>query len=338
MIKKKSQIDKHDLLAEELRKKSIIGVDKFLITNFRGSLQEKDFTKKPNCSNFGRIHHFKYDCGKDWVNNPLPEEVAAWKLGLPIEGLEKVQIFQNAACNWRCWYCYVDYDCLLASNDRAEFKTADDLIDLFLKEKDRPLTIDMSGGQPDIIPEWPIRMMEALIKRNLEKEYFLWLDDNLSLDFAWKYLTKSDFLLMKTYRNFGRIGCFKGFSPASFHENTNAPSELFKQQINIMSKWVKLGLDMYGYITLTSSKIEGVKTEIRSFMDAVQKEIHPNFLLRIVPLKIGIDFSPTKTRMTASHKKAYENQFEVLSIWKDELQTRYSKNELEQKIYLNKLE
>jgi uncharacterized Fe-S cluster-containing radical SAM superfamily protein len=308
-----------------------------LITNFKGSLQEKDLSTKPNCQNLGRIHHFRSEKGDDWVRDPLPQEVAAWKLGISIKDAEEVQVFQNAACNWHCWYCYVDNELVSALKERADFKTADELLDLFLQEENRPKVIDLSGGQPDIIPEWPVRMMEALIKRNIQDQYYLWLDDNLSLYYAWRFLTDPDFELMRNYRNFGRVGCFKGFSPESFHENTHVRPELLKQQIDIMSRWVKFGLDMYGYVTLTTSTLNGIRSSLRTFMDSIQKEIHPYFLLRIIPLKIAT-FTPTKQRMTEINKNALKNQYEVLSAWKDEIDSRYSKTDQKLPIYLVKLD
>jgi uncharacterized Fe-S cluster-containing radical SAM superfamily protein len=325
-----------DAVAAILRSKSIINNNQFLITNFSGSDQEKDFSEPANCQGFGRIHHFSFDHGKDWVPDPLPHHIAAWKLGLKIKKEERVQVFQNAACNCRCWYCFVDRKLLCASRFRSSFKTADQLVDLYLHENNRPHIIDLSGGQPDIIPEWTIRMMEALTKRGLEKHTYLWLDDNLTTYYAWKYLTPEDFDLMKKYKNFGRVGCFKGFSAKSFHENAGIPSEYFKRQIDIMSKWVKLGLDMYGYITLTTSDITELKPEISRFMDVIQKKIHPLFLLRIIPLKISV-FNPTKKRMTNWMQIALSHQYDVLDAWNEELNNRYSKSERQTQIYSIKI-
>jgi len=325
-----------DSIAENLRSKSIIGNNQFLISRFTNSAQEKDLSEGSNCQGFGRIHLFKFDTGNDWVKDPLPHQVAAWKLGLPFRHEERVQVFQNAACNCRCWYCFVDYKLLSASKSNSDFKTADDLLDLFLQEKNRPYIIDLSGGQPDIIPEWPIRMMEALIRRKLDNHCYLWLDDNLTTYYAWKYLTDDDFEVMRNFKNFGRVGCFKGFSPESFHENTRAHPEIFKRQIDIMSKWVNSGLDMYGYITLTTSSLDNFEQSLKNFMDEVQDKIHPDFLLRIVPLKIAL-YTPVEGRIDKKTSDAISNQNVVLSAWNDELAKRYSREDRERPIYSIKI-
>jgi uncharacterized Fe-S cluster-containing radical SAM superfamily protein len=326
-----------DSVAASLRSKSIIGNNQFLISRFTNSTQEKDLSEGSNCQGFGRIHHFKLNKGNDWVNDPLPHQVAAWKLGLSFHPEERVQVFQNASCNCRCWFCFVDYKLLSASKSNSDFKTADDLLDLYLQENNRPYIIDLSGGQPDIIPEWPVRMMESLIKRNLDDHCYLWLDDNLTTYNAWKYLTGEDFEVMRNFKNFGRVGCFKGFSPKSFHENTGAHPDIFKRQIDIMSRWVDFGLDIYGYITLTTSSLKGSEQYLKDFMDEVQEKIHPNFLLRIIPLKIDL-FTPVVGRMDKWTQDAIFNQFEVLSLWKAELEKRYSKKERESPIYSIKID
>lgn len=253
-------------------------------------------------------------------------------MGLPVKEMERAQVFQNAACNWRCWYCYVDFSLLMASRKYSEFKTADELIELFLAETNRPRLIDLSGGQPDIIPEWPVRMMEGLQRRNLQDEYFLWMDDNLSVYYAWEFLTKTDFDRMKAYRSFGRVGCFKGFSGESFQENTRARPEILSRQIDILSRWVKLGVDTYGYITLTTSSLNGMRTSLREFMNSIQDRVSNSFLLRTIPLEI-FKFTPTATRMKEEQERALENQYAVLSAWMDELDDRFSNEERKTPIY-----
>lgn len=321
-----------DALAKALREKSIIGNDRFLITNFKGSLQEKDISDGYNCKGFGRVHHFRDETRPGWISNPLPQQVVAWKLNIPIAQAERAQVFQNASCNWRCWYCYVDFALLAASRKYSDFKNADELLDLFLAEPRKPKTIDLSGGQPDIIPEWPVRMMEALKRRKLEDQYYLWMDDNLSTYFPWQFLSSSDFEVLKTYENFGRVGCFKGFSGESFQENTRASPEMLARQVDIISKWVNLGVDTYGYITLTTSSLNGMRNSLREFMNLVQERVGSYFLLRTIPLEI-LKFGPTTTRMKATEERAIENQYVVLAAWMDEIANRFSRGERELPIY-----
>jgi len=58
-----------------------------------------------------------------------------------------------------------------------------ELIDLWSAEGDRANLLDLSGGQPEIVPEWILWTMRELLARNLDKGVYLWSDDNLSTDY-----------------------------------------------------------------------------------------------------------------------------------------------------------
>ena len=141
--------------SKHLREKAIqIAEKRVLITRFKGSVEEKDFSVPTNCEGFGRLHHFKLNQAPGWPLNPLPIQPASKSLGLPYADMMQVQVFQNAVCNWRCWYCFVDFELLSGDRRYSEFKTAGELIDLYKLEPDAPQVIDLSGGQPDLVPEW----------------------------------------------------------------------------------------------------------------------------------------------------------------------------------------
>src|SRR5437667_10357577 len=144
------------------------------------------------------------------------------------------------------------------------------------------------------------------------------MDDNRSVYYPCEFLNDTELDLMKNYRNFGRVGCFKGFSGDSFRENTRARPEMLSRQVDIMSRWVKLGVDTYGYITLTTSSLNGMRSSLRAFMTSVQKKVGHFFLLRTDPLEI-LKFTPTTVRMRDAEKQAMENQYSVLAAWMDEI-------------------
>ena len=87
--------------------------------------------------------------------------------------------------------------------------------------------IDLTGGQPDLTPEWVPWMIEELRRRELTNKVYLWSDDNLSNDYFWRYLTDDQRAAIKGYRNYGRVACFKGIDRGSFAFNTGADPALF---------------------------------------------------------------------------------------------------------------
>ena len=294
---------------------------RLLITRFTGSDQEKDFTEPANCRGFGRVRHFRRFRGDRWPLNPLPIDPASRALGLR-PGVElRAQVFQNAVCNWRCWYCFVDFKLLSANRAFSEWLSVEELLDLYLAENNRPPMIDLTGGQPDLTPEWVPWMMQALRARGLHQSVYLWSDDNLSNDYFWRYLSDEDQTLIKTYPMYGRVCCFKGFDSASFAFNTAADPHLFDRQFELFRRLFALGIDLYAYVTLTCDHTDGLVNAMRSFIDRLQA-IDPNLPLRIVPLEISM-FTPLENRIRESQRKAISNQYTAVDAWHHEIATRF---------------
>jgi uncharacterized Fe-S cluster-containing radical SAM superfamily protein len=309
---------------------------KILITKFDHSKQSEDLTLPPNCKSFGRIHHFKRSMGIGYPLNPLPIDPALNTLNLPASDLIQVQVFQNAICSWRCWYCFVDFSLLSADPKHSEFKSAAELVDLYLAENVPPPIIDLSGGQPDLVPEWSLWFADEINKRQLSDKVYLWSDDNLSNDYLWRYLSPKEVSRLASYKNYGRVGCFKGFDEESFSFNTKARPELFDQQFKLMRKLVDTGFDVYGYATFTSHSSKDLKTKMSEFIDRLQNEVHQYFPLRTVPLRI-LEFTPTKQRMNEDHVRAIEIQKEAMDIWSYEIERRFSADLRNKKIFEHKL-
>lgn len=307
-------------------KATIASERKLLVARLRDSPQEKDISEPINCRGYGRVRHFRISRYSDWSYDPLPNLPAAKALGRPFSDLLRAQVFQLAACNWRCWYCFVDDDHRSASPTMSNYFTADELIDMLLAEENPPDVIDLSGGQPDLVPEWVLWTIEALQRRRIQDRFFLWSDDNLSTWYLWKFLTKKQIDHMVKFRNYSRVGCFKGYDENSFSFNTLAHPKLFNRQFEVFGRLFHEGFDMYAYVTFTAMPHEGLSEKVGCFVDRLQS-IHKNLPLRTVPLKIEL-FTPTQKRIKPFHKKALDFQFKVHSAWIKEMNERYSEAEL----------
>ena len=296
---------------------------KLRITKFDGSDQEKDFTEPSNCEDFGRIRHFRHRTSDGWPANPLPIDPALAALG--IEGGESLnaQVFQNAVCNWRCWYCFVDFELLSGSADHSDMLSPAELVSLYLAENGRPPMIDLSGGQPDLVPEWAPWMVQALRDRDLANSIYLWSDDNLSNDYFWRYLTNEDRAALNSNPMYGKVCCFKGFDAHSFAFNTAAEPDLFEQQLQLMERLLtETDIDLYAYATFTSDAEENLEYAMLAFVDRLQ-ELDPNLPLRTVPLEIAA-FTPIVSRMNEGRERALSIQREAVTIWSRELERRFS--------------
>jgi uncharacterized Fe-S cluster-containing radical SAM superfamily protein len=237
----------------------------------------------------------------------------------------KAQVFQNAACNWRCWYCFVPFSLLSANEDQAGWLTAEEMIDLYLREADRPHIIDCSGGQPDLVPEWVPWMMRALRSRGLDETVYLWSDDNLSNDYFWRHLDPAERKLVAGYKMYGRVCCFKGFNRQSFAFNTRADPALFDQQFELFARLLRLGIDIYAYATFTSPDDTNIKHNMTMFVDKLQ-EVHRRLPLRLVPLRID-SFEVVEPRLRDLHRRAMAVQEDAVLAWNEEIRSRFSSDE-----------
>jgi len=182
--------------------------------------------------------------------------------------------------------------------------------------------IDLTGGQPDLTPEWVVWMMREISHRGMEREVYLWSDDNLSNDYFWRFLSDADRAVIAQYPTYGRVCCFKGFNSESFHFNTQADPASFNRQFELMRRLIDLGIDLYAYVTLTTPSTKQVDSDMETFVDRLQ-ELDANLPLRTVPLEIKL-FSPVKHRMNDLKHQSLQNQYRVVQAWTRELERRFS--------------
>jgi uncharacterized Fe-S cluster-containing radical SAM superfamily protein len=300
-----------------------------LIAKLAGSDQEEDLTLPANCEGLGRVRHFNRIGSRYWPENPLPIDPASRALGLPKADRLQAQVFQNAACAWRCWYCYVPYNLLSGDSSRGRWMTTDALVKLYAAEASPAPVIDLSGGSPDLTPEWIPWMMRSLRDAGLSGKTYLWSDDNLSTDYVFTVLSEEDRRTLIAYENYGRVCCLKGFDEESFSFNTTATPDGFERQFEILASYLKLGIDLYGYVTLTGTDPDAAKSGVPKLMDRLQT-LSACLPLRVVPLEI-VSFTPTDRRSKVEKREsglADRVQKEAIEIWCRELERRYSKSEL----------
>ncbi len=298
---------------------------RLLISRLSGSEQEKDLSAPVNCGGYGRVRHFKLTIAPGWPQDPLPIVPACHALGIePIPEVMRTQVFQNAACMWRCWYCFVPYNLLSADHRVSDWLSPETLVDLYLAEPDRPAVIDLSGGSPNLVPEWTPWMMEALSVAGIANTTYLWTDDNLSTTYLFDELSKAQMDLLRSYRNYGRVCCFKGYDRRSFALNTRAAEEDFDQQFAVMRRLLALGIDLYGYVTLTSPYSDRVEEGVKNLLDRLQ-ELDANLPLRVVPLHIRV-YTPVSARVSAddAYARSMAIQEDAIAVWKEELCRRFS--------------
>jgi hypothetical protein len=193
---------------------------------------------------------------------------------------------------------------------------------LFLKVDDRPLILDLSGGQPELVPEWTYWMIEEIERNGLQGQVYLWSDDNLSCDYFWRYLNPAQQEAVAKYPFYGRVACFKGFDNESFAFNTRAEKSWFDRQFDLMQRLVQSGMDVFAYATFTAPSSSRIADAMPRFVDRLQA-IDENLPLRTIPLEIQ-KFTPIITRLNGSLLTTFDHQWRAVEAWQRELDRRFS--------------
>ncbi len=291
-----------------------------LIADIANSTQSVDLTVPANCDGLGRIRHFRLATDPSWPPNCLPGWPAAAWLGSAVEGVTRAQVFQLAGCPLRCWYCFVPYQLLSGSTDRGRWVSADHLVELYSELPNKPTVLDLSGGAPEIAPEWPAWTIEALQKRGLEKETYLWSDDSLTTDLLLRPEMRPILTTLEDHRGYGRVCCIKGIDAQSYANTTRDSVEGFERQLSILEGYLRTDMDLYGYITLVGAPSQGARGSISALLDRLQSS-SAKFPERIVPLRIG-EFGTMSQRIGDVESSYLHNQDELVCYWNESMRER----------------
>jgi uncharacterized Fe-S cluster-containing radical SAM superfamily protein len=307
-------------LADRFRTRLTRG-DKFLIANLNASREAEDKYTVVNCGGYGRVRAFRdYKLYLETVAFPDCPPRPNFR-GYPPSAIVRSQVFQLSACNWRCWYCFVDDDRLSAAPRTSTYLSAHELLDLYMAEADCPDIIDLSGGQPDLVPEWTLAVVEECGRRGLLKQIHFWVDDNLSNDFLFRYLSRDQLSRLAGVPTLSRMGCFKGFDEESFTFTTLAPAERFQGQFELAGKIIDAGFRFYGYVTFTTPTTTQLEMRMRQFVDRLQA-VHERLPLVTTPLAIK-RFSAMIPRLDDDRARSLNHQILAFLIWHEELKRRF---------------
>ena len=297
-----------------------VGEKSVLLAVIAGSAQERDLSLPANCEGLGRIRHFRADATPPFPPNPLPVLPAARWLGTTPDQVARAQVFQIAGCAWRCWYCYVPFPMLSGAPARGRWTDALEMVRLYAAEPDRPKILDLSGGSPDVAPEWIGWTMDAIEEHGLGTTTYLWSDDNLSSDILLRPEMRPLLARIARNRGYGRACCLKGYDAASFAYNTGGPPEGFRRQLEVLGGYVRSGMDLYGYVTLTGPPGPPPADAIQRLLDALAA-LDPTLPGRIVPLRI-VGFGAMRHRVDAGKLEAMQRQEVAAVAWTQALVQR----------------
>lgn len=298
--------------------------DRVLIADLRGSAEADDAYTQINCGGLGRIRIFEtyafHADTKDPIENRRTRAFLCQRR--LTEERVRTQVFQLAGCTWRCWYCYVDEDRLSGNPRLGRWLSSKELVDLFEKEVEPASVLDLSGGQPDLVPQWPVDVLRELAGRPALSTVHVRSEDNLTGRLITDVLTIADVDFLSQSQNYTRIGCFKGFSEDSFSFNTRALGSLYERQFECAKDILSARIPFFAYATFTFNTAQDLGAEMEKFVDRLQ-EIHVNLPLRVVPLQV----TPASTwlaRDTEQFQRIREIEQDAVAAWTSEIISRFS--------------
>jgi len=341
--------------AEEIRPRMINSKNKkVLLASFTGVSQAKDIPMRRIIGDYFRIKIYEKpeEIEKGLHNfRQEPAGIAACRLKQSIQkqslkrGLltspnikecNGAFIAQINGCNLKCWQCYVDDVNKSANPKYGRFFSAEEILIEFLVESrkaqflidpDRKVNIlRLSGGDPFLVPEIIVWIIEAAEKFGLENYIYFWVDTNLaSGDFYWKYLTNKQREKIRNFKNIGFMGCYKGYDEESFTKTCGAAPKFFNEQFKMHRRLIKEELDVYSYfypLVYSDYSDRKLRKCLVLFINRLQKEVNLLAPLRLTTPYTKI-YSPTQNRLTPERKKSLELQYAATKIWKEEIKKQF---------------
>lgn len=353
-----------DLRLKKLRNnvlKKENGTLNILLANFSNSEQKKDIEyRTPVIEDFFRTKidvkdwRDKQDYRKDskdfdWSNKEAIMNSMASNFDMPSwayyhlenkkeldEGLNKYCepfIYQLKACNIHCPYCFVDdFNKNGKFDNGARFFSIPEIVDEFEKEREKRVKEDLnhvcriraSGGEPTVVPEQWLAMLQEIEKRNLGDKIHFHSDTNLTTGYFLDELEekgeieKNIFEKIGQYKNFGLLCSFKGTDVKNFVKNTraNANPEYFYNIFHSFEKFVKAGIDAYPFFYNPNPEtLENFLEELaRKFGDAVYLKtwVFPLKMYEPVRARLGEKASAYEREWSDNFKMAEEKMREIL--------------------------
>lgn len=294
------------------------------ISNLYESNESKDKYTIINCNGYGRIRKIT-SYGIHYSSMRFPKK--KFIRNESVEGELITQVFQIAGCNWRCWYCFVDKELVCGNEKRTKFFSCDDLIELYLKNENKSYNIDLSGGNPDIAPEWCLWFMKSLEKCNLKGIVSLWVDDNLGTDYLFTKISKKDREYMASFPKHVRLCCIKGYDDDSIIFNVRNKNASLKMQLKRLEQLIQEGFEVIVYLTFVGPKGNISKEKIETLFYMLYN-INPHLPLRCIPIIIKEFTAQQENCSLDFYRSALDEQFIGFEYWEEIMIEHYDYDDI----------
>lgn len=253
-----------------------------LFANLLNTKEATDSYHEVNHEGFGRIRNFKHFLFH--IETDVMErrkflrlnEVGKWSNQF------QSQVFQIGVCPLRCRYCFVDKENLDGTNPQSAFLKPVDVIQMFLESWPNIRNLDISGGSPDLCPEFLFKLLSEIERVDLKGRITIWVESNLDVNYYSK-MSKNVIEYIATFPNFHLLCSLKGWDSTSVTYNTRNMMS-FDQQLEGLRFFCQHHFPLSVYLVFIGHKIADSK-EVASLYSQLK---HISFELpeRCIPLYI----------------------------------------------------
>lgn len=306
----------------------------FNVTPYDETGMPNTVSKFIRCFNPIKVEKNRKPCAQPNINFDIysdtlsdsPVSIAA-KLGGGWEMYNNHAIVQVGICNFRCWYCYVDYKFL--SGQVTLPVNADDLVSSFLDIRKKfvnqlyPLNVlRISGGEPLLVPDLTLSCLKIIQKMGLEKEVSIKTETNLSplirvngMPLADKW---ADLKEMADYNNFIIHPTIHGINQISINQNTGMKGELFDFICEGLDVLLKYKFNFFPSIGANTVAPDDIKLFFLSL-----KKINKNLPLRIAVRTFSFEYDTVVQRDVSKRSVKISDPIEVIQVWDRLLREEY---------------
>ena len=279
-----------------------------------------------------------FDIYRDsWFDYPMV--IKSKMRGSSWEQYKRFIAIHSAACTLSCWHCYVAEESKNPEwglrENLIEYVTTDQIIDAFFEQRDTdekrgklPANVlRITGGEPFLMPDLILQILEKLSERGKTEEIFIWTETNLTPFLRKKgsdqpLLEKErwvDLDELAKFKNLAIHPCLHGICPSNFHWITGHDPYYFNGLLDGLKILIEHGLDIYPTFGSNVAPSEMVPYIFKRLM-----EIDEKLPLRFALIDYELCYPPTWSRIVRSSrpKKIY-NKILVIRKWDELLKQAY---------------
>jgi uncharacterized Fe-S cluster-containing radical SAM superfamily protein len=323
----KSLLSRRDLASPEA---NVFAVAPLMKTGMPGVLSE--FIRVFSAISFekGRRPSKHYDPGFDMTQHVLSDSPTsiAWRMKGDWKDYTRHAIVQIGVCNFRCFYCYVDYDFLKGRN--VLNVTAQDIVDKFIELREEAMqqgsnlnVLRISGGEPLLVPDLIVEVLRIIKSMGLDDKICIKTETNLSplvtnddgdcVAEKWASLKE-----LSSYNNFIMHPTFHGISKESLQRVSTAKWESFDMMVSGVRKLIDLKIQFFPSFGSNVYELE----DISNFFELC-KSIHPNLPGRIAVRKFDVNYDAPLARNHGTRNIKVFDPIPVMQKWDSLLKKEY---------------